>query len=86
MSTPTWNKEFELSGGSYIVLDFQEPFENIIKKHERITNNPSIMAYVINSENRITIKIKTGYYLDLLTRKTTKLLVSIKRKITNERN
>ena len=72
MSTPTWNKEFELSDGSYIVLDFQEPFENIIKKHERITNNPSIMAYVINSENRITIKIKTGYYLDLLTRKTTK--------------
>ena len=86
MSTPTWNKEFELSDGSYIVLDFQEPFENIIKKHERITNNPSIMAYVINSENRITIKIKTGYYLDLLTRKTTKLLVSIKRKITKERN
>ena len=72
MSTPTWNKEFELSGGSYIVLDFQESFENIIKKHERITNNPSIMTYVINAENGITIKIKTGYYLDLLTRKTTK--------------
>ena len=72
MSTPTWNKEFELSDGSYIVLDFQEPFENIIKKHERITNNPSIMTYVINAENGITIKIKTGYYLDLLTRKTTK--------------
>ena len=86
MSTPTWNKEFELSDGSYIVLDFQEPFENIIKKHERITNNPSIMTYVINAENGITIKIKTGYYLDLLTRKTTKLLVSIKRKITKERN
>ena len=33
-------------------------------------------------ENRITFKIKTGYYLEILTLETTKLLGSTKSKIT----
>ena len=45
----------------------------IIKKHETVTNNPSIMIYVNKIENRITFKIKTGYYLKLLTPETTKV-------------
>ena len=31
--------------------------------YETVTDNPSIKVYVNNTENRITFKIKTGYYL-----------------------
>ena len=37
-------------------------------------------------ENRVTFKIKTGYYLQLLTPETMKLLGSTKNKITNNKN
>ena len=37
-------------------------------------------------ENRITFKIKRGYYLELLTSKTMKLLGSTKSKITKSEN
>ena len=33
MIAPTWNDEFELSGGSYSVSDIQGYTEYIIKKH-----------------------------------------------------
>ena len=36
--------------------------------------------YVNKIENRILFKIKTGYYVEVLTPKTTKLLVSTKKK------
>ena len=36
-------------------------------------------------ENRITFKIKTGYYLDLLTTETMKLLGSTENKITKDK-
>ena len=48
--------------------------------------NPSIRIYVNKIENRITFKIKTGYYLDLLTPETMKLLGSTKSKITKDEN
>ena len=53
-STPTWNEEFELPDGSYSV------FEYIVKKHEAVTDIPSIIIYVNKIENRITSEIKTG--------------------------
>ena len=59
MSAPTWNAEFELPDGSYSVSDIQDYFEYIIKKHETLTDNPSIRIYVHKTENRITFKIKT---------------------------
>ena len=37
-------------------------------------------------ENRVTFKIKTGYYLQLLTPETMKLIGSTKNKITNNKN
>ena len=37
---PTWNDEFNLPDGSYSVSDIQHYFEYIIKKHERIADNP----------------------------------------------
>ena len=56
----------------------------MIKNH--ITDNPSIKIYVNKIENRITFKMKTGYYLELLTPETMKLLGSIKNKITKDEN
>ena len=49
-------------------------------------NNPSIRIYVNKIENRIKFKIKTGYYLELLTPETMKLLESTKSKITKDEN
>ena len=57
-----------------------------LKKHNQKLNNPSIWIYVNKVENRITFKIKTGYYLDLLTPETMKLLWNSENKITKDRN
>ena len=42
------------------------------------TVNPLIRIYINKIENRVTFKIKTGYYLELLTPETMKLLGSTK--------
>ena len=60
-STLAMNEKFELPDGSYSVSDIQDYFEYIIKKHETVTDNPSIKIYINKIENRITFKIKTGY-------------------------
>ena len=65
ISTPTWNEGFELPDGSYSVSDIQEYLGYIIKKHETVTDNPSIRIYVNEIENRIRFKITTGYFLKL---------------------
>ena len=44
------------------------------------------MIYVNKIENRITFKIKAGYYLELLTPETIKLLGSTKSKINKDKN
>ena len=85
-SAPTWSKEFELPDGSYSVLDIQNFFQYIIKRHETVTVNPSITIYVNKTENRITFKMKPGYYLERLTPKKIKLLGSTKSKITENKN
>ena len=86
ISAPTWNEEFELHDGSYFVSDIQDYFGYIIKKHETVTGNPSRMIYVNKIENRITFKIKTEYYFQLLTTETMKLLGSTKSKMKNGEN
>ena len=78
---PTWNKEFELPDRSYSVSDIQEYFEYIFRKHGEKNDNSSTKIYVNKIENRITIRIKRAYYLELLTPKTMKLLESIKSEI-----
>ena len=45
-----------------------------------------IMIYKNKIENRIAFKIKTGYYLKLLTPERMKLLGSTKSKITKDKN
>ena len=57
------------------------------KKHEAVNVNPPIRIYVKKTpENRIIFRIKTGYYLKLLTIETVKLLGSPKNKMTKDKN
>ena len=64
----------------------QNHFEYILKKHREETDNFSIKIYVNKIENRITFKIKTGYYLELLTSETIKLDRSNKNNINKNKN
>ena len=86
ISAPTWSEEFELPDESYSVSDIQDYFEYILKKHGESVDNPSITMYVNRIENRITFKIKNGYYLELLTPETMKLLGRTESKITKDEN
>ena len=56
--------------------------EYTIQKHETVTDKSPVQIYVNKIQNRITFKIKTGYYLEYLTPKTMKLLGSNERQIT----
>ena len=85
ISAPTWNEKFQLPDG-HSVSNIQVYFDYTIKKHETVTDNPSIMIYVNKIENRITFKIKTGYFLEIFTPKTMKLLGSTISKITKDKN
>ena len=64
ISAPTWSEEFKLPDGSYSISDIQDYFEYILKKHSENIVKPSIKIYVKKIENRITFKIKSGYYLE----------------------
>ena len=77
-----WNYMMESCSTS----DIQNYFEYILKQHAEKTINPSIRIYVDKIENRITFKIKTGYYLKLSTLETMKLLGSTKSKLTKDEN
>ena len=65
------------------MTDIQDYFEYILKKHSEAVDDPSIRIYVNATENRITFKIKNGFYLELLTPETMKLLGS---KMTKDKN
>ena len=75
---PTSNETFDSPDGSYTIDDIQDYFEFTIKKHETLTDNPSIKIYSNKIKNRIVFKIKNGYKLELLTSETMKLLESTK--------
>ena len=81
VSTSTWNDKFEFPT-EYIKYLIQDYFEYLLKKHGENTDNLSITVYVNNKEHRITLKIKTEYYLELL---TMKLLGSTENKITKNK-
>ena len=86
ISAPTWREEFELPDGSYSISDIQDHLEYIFKKHSENFDNPSIKIYANKIENRVTFKIKNGYYLELLTPETMKLLGSTESKIAKDKN
>ena len=58
----------------------------MLKKHWEKTVNPSIRIYINKIEKRVTFKIKTWYYLELLTPETMKILGSTKSKLTKDGN
>ena len=57
-----------------------------MKKHSKNVDNPSVRIYVNKIENRITFKIRSAYYLELLTLETMKLLGSAESKIIKDKN
>ena len=59
---------------------------SIFLKNSESVDNPPIRIYVNKIKNRITFKIKNGYYLELLTPETLKLLGSTESKITKDKN
>ena len=78
ISPPTWNETFDLPDGSYDISEIQDYIEYIIKKHETIGENAPILIYGNTINNRIVLKIKSGYKLELLSKETMKLLGSTK--------
>ena len=66
ISAPTTNDKFKLFDEFYPVSNIENCFEYIFKKHETLTDNPPIQIYINKIENRITLKNKAGYYLELL--------------------
>ena len=67
ISAPTWNDNFELLDESYSLADIQDYLEYVLKEYGENVDNPSLKKNVKKIGNRITFKIKTGYYLELLT-------------------
>ena len=60
----------------YSVSNVKLYFNCVIEKHETVTGNPIVRSCVNKTENRITFKIKTGYFLERLTPVAMKLLES----------
>ena len=83
---PTWNEVFKLPDGSYSISDIQDYFQYILKKHNESVDNPPVIIYINKIENRTTFKIKSGYYLELLTPETMNLLGSTESKITEDKD
>ena len=67
----------------YIWYQIFKIISSIFKKK---LDNSSIRKYVNKIENRITFKIKSGYYLELSTPETVTLLGSIGNKINKDKN
>ena len=84
ISALTWNDTFHLSDGSYSISDIQDYFEFVIKKHETLTENPSIQIYPNKIKNRIIFKIKTSYKLELLSPETMELSGSTKKNVDQD--
>ena len=70
---------------SYSISDIQDYFKFIIKKHETLTGNPPVKIYVNKIKNRIVLKMKMGYELELLTPETMKLLGSATKDVDKDK-
>ena len=67
-------------------IRFKRLFLIYLKKYETVADNPSIIIYSNKIENRITVKIKTGYYPEILTPETMKLIGNIINNINRDEN
>ena len=86
ISAPTWNDTFDVPDGSYSIAALQNYFEYIIKKHETIANVSPVFIYVNEINNRIVLKIKSGYKFELLSKETMRLLGSLTDTIDGDKN
>ena len=69
ISAPTWRDKFNYQMDNQIFKIISNiSLENIVIIH------PSIRIYVNEIENRITFKIKNGYYFELLTPKNNEII------------
>ena len=66
--------------------DIQGYFEYIFKKHSENVDDPPIKIYANKIENRVTFKIKNGYYLELVASEIMKLHGNTESKITKYKN
>ena len=78
ISAPTRNETFDLPDGSYNISEIQDYIEYTIKKRETMVENSPILIYANTINNRIVLKIKSGYKLELLSKETMTLLGSTK--------
>ena len=76
ISAPAWSDTFDVPDGSYSIAALQNYFEYIIKKHETIADVSPVLLYVNKINNRIVLKKKSGYKLELLSKETMRLLGS----------
>ena len=81
------NLKYQLQHGMKNLIDLMDHFlysdiEYLFKKHVENIDNSSIRIYINKIENRITFRIKTGYYLELLTPATMELLESTDKDIS----
>ena len=58
----------------------------LLKKHGEDIDKPSVQIYVKKIKNSVTLKIKNGYDLELLTPETMKVLGSTKNKINKDKS
>ena len=57
---PTWKDKFELSDESFSVSDIQYHFQDIIKKHETLTDNPPTEIYFNKIGTEVHLKLRLG--------------------------
>ena len=69
-----------------MISDINDYSKYVLKKHSEDVSGPSNKIYVNKIENRVTFKIRNGYYLGFLTPETMKLLESTESKITKDKN
>ena len=78
MSGPTWSEDVTIPDGSYEISQIQNYFlDEVIKKHEsnvKANEQSPIFIYANRTLNRVTVRIKTCYKLELLTNETMRLL------------
>ena len=78
LSGPTWSKDVTLPDGSYEIYQIQNYFlDEVIKKHEssvKSNEQSPILIFANRILNRVVLRIKTGYKLELLTNETMRLI------------
>ena len=84
--SPTYNEQFELPDGSYLVSDVQDFFSVLLQKNKTFTDNLPVSIHINKIENGITFEIKIWYYLKPLMPETMNLFGSTKNKIIKDKN